>query len=661
MNIDSKTYDVIVVGAGHAGTEAALAAARIGLRTALFTIGLDGVANMPCNPSVGGTGKGHLVFETDALGGEMGYAADRVTMQSRTLNTGKGAAVRSKRVQADRRMYSLYMKETLEATENLFLIQGEVTEVLLDEAAGKLRAAGVICEPGGEFYAKAVVLSTGTYLGGVTHVGTVRRSSGPDGMLPAKGLTRSLEKYGIVTQRFKTGTPPRIHRRSIDFSALEIQLGEEHIIPFSVRTNEEELNRIEQIPCHIVYTNEDTHKTILDNIHLSPLFSGQIHGTGPRYCPSIEDKVVRFRDKERHQLFVEPMGRNTDEIYLQGFSSSLPAEVQYKMLRTLRGFENAEIMRFAYAIEYDCIDPTQLRPTLEFKKIAGLFGAGQFNGSSGYEEAACQGLVAGINAAAYASGREQTVLPRNSSYTGTLIDDLVTKGTAEPYRIMTSRSEFRLMLRQDNAERRLTEIGRAAGLIDDKRYSEYLCRKRAIEDEIERCRRTTLPPSDGVNAVLTGAGSTPISTGAKIAELVRRPQIEYDMLAPVDPGRPELSFSAKLSVQTEIKYEGYVKRQIDDARRFEKLEEKRIPEDVDYEAIGGLRAEAVQKLSKIRPSSIGQASRISGVSPADISVLMIYLTVKRKRQTENKTENNNVGGAEDSPRSDGKDNKNEQQ
>lgn len=660
MNIDSKTFDVIVVGAGHAGVEAALAAARIGLRCALFTIGLDGVANMPCNPSVGGTGKGHLVFETDALGGEMGYAADRVTMQSRTLNTGKGAAVRSKRVQADRHMYSLYMKETLEATENLYLIQGEVTEVLVEEASGALRAAGVVCEPGGEFYARAVVLSTGTYLGGVTHVGTVRRSSGPDGMLPAKGLTSSLEKYGVSLQRFKTGTPPRIHRRSIDFSALEIQLGEEHIIPFSVRTDEAELNKIEQIPCHIVYTNEETHKTILDNIHLSPLYSGQIHGTGPRYCPSIEDKVMRFKDKERHQLFVEPMGRHTDEIYLQGFSSSLPAEVQYKMLRTLRGFENAEIMRFAYAIEYDCIDPTQLKPTLEFKKISGLFGAGQFNGSSGYEEAACQGLVAGINAAAYATGREQTVLPRNSSYIGTLIDDLVTKGTAEPYRIMTSRSEFRLMLRQDNAERRLADAGRAAGLIDDKRYAEYLYRKKAVEDEIERCRRTTLPPSVAVNEVLTGAGSSPISTGAKIAELIRRPQIEYDTLAPVDPERPALSFSAKLSVQTEIKYEGYVRRQLDDAKKFARLEEKRIPEDIDYEQIGGLRTEAVQKLSKIRPASIGQASRISGVSPADISVLMIYLTVKRRRTDREDSEKINAGDEEGVFAADGKDNENEQ-
>ena len=525
MGYDNKTFDVIVVGAGHAGVEAALAAARSGLSAALFTIGLDGVANMPCNPSVGGTGKGHLVFEIDALGGEMGYAADKVTMQSRTLNTGKGAAVRSKRIQADRSEYSRNMKQTLEQTENLYLIQGEVTGVLTESAAGCVRVAGVTAEPGGEFFSRAVIISTGTYLGGVTHVGTVKRDSGPDGMLPARALSASLEALGLRLQRFKTGTPPRIHSRSIDFSALEVQNGEEHIIPFSVRTDENALNKIRQIPCHIVYTNGETHKTILDNIHLSPLYSGQIHGTGPRYCPSIEDKIMRFRDKERHQLFVEPMGKHTDEIYLQGFSSSLPAEVQYKMLHTLKGFENAEIMRFAYAIEYDCVDPTELDATLESKKIEGLYGAGQFNGSSGYEEAACQGLVAGINASLKIRKEAPMILPRYSSYIGTLIDDLVTKGTAEPYRIMTSRSEFRLMLRQDNAERRLTEYGRAAGLIDEKRYSEYLRRKQAVDDEVARCRATTLPPGGALNEILVSAGSTPISTGAKLAELIRRPQI----------------------------------------------------------------------------------------------------------------------------------------
>lgn len=634
MAFDNKSYDVIVVGAGHAGAEAALAAARCGLKTALFTISLDAVSNMPCNPSIGGTGKGHLVFETDALGGEMGYAADLATLQSRTLNTGKGAAVQSKRVQADRKLYTRLMKRTLETAGNLFLIQSEVTRVLVEESGGEKRAVGVEAEPGGEYSARAVIISTGTYLGGTTHVGRVQRRSGPDGLLPALSLTASLEEYGVVTQRFKTGTPPRINRRSIDFDALEIQYGEEYITPFSVRTDEAKLNRISQVPCYIVYTNGETHKTILDNIHLSPLYSGQIHGTGPRYCPSIEDKIVRFKDKERHQLFVEPMGLDTDEIYLQGFSSSLPAEVQYKMLHTLRGFENAEIMRYAYAIEYDCIDPTQLYPTLEFKNIEGLYGAGQFNGSSGYEEAACQGLVAGLNAACKLNGLPPVVLPRYSSYIGTLIDDLVTKGTAEPYRIMTSRSEFRLLLRQDNAEHRLCEYGYRAGLISEERYRQYKERRGAVEREMERLKTTTLPPSDKLNRILCGAGSTPVSTGTKEAELIRRPQLSYEALKEVDENRPPLPPFSQLAVQTEIKYEGYIRRQLDEAKKQEKLENRAIPADIDYEKIGGLRIEAIQKLSKIRPKSIGQASRISGVSPADISVLIIYLTVKRRGEDE---------------------------
>lgn len=628
-NIPFREYDIIVVGAGHAGIEAALAGARCGLKTALFTIGLDGVANMPCNPSIGGTGKGHLVFEIDALGGEMGYAADAATIQSRTLNTGKGAAVRSKRVQGDRRLYTAEMKRTLEKEKNLYMIQAEVCEIVTESANGACRVVGVISEPGGFHGAKAVVLSTGTYLGGTTHVGLVKRCAGPDGTLPASKLTKSLSEHNVAMQRFKTGTPPRIHRRSIDFDALEIQPGEDYITPFSVKSDEKKLNEIKQVPCHIVYTNERTHKTILDNIHLSPLYSGLIHGTGPRYCPSIEDKIVRFKDKERHQLFVEPMGGDTDEIYLQGFSSSLPAEVQYEMLRTLRGFENAEIMRYAYAIEYDCIDPTQLNHTLEFKNIEGLYGAGQFNGSSGYEEAACQGLVAGINAAAKIAGKPEIVLPRYSSYIGTLIDDLVTKGTEEPYRIMTSRSEFRLILRQDNAESRLCEYGRAAGLIDDERYREYNERRRITECEIERLKSKTLPPSKKVNDLLCRVGSSEITTGIKEADLLKRPQIEYSMLSEIDEEMPNLSHSARLSVQTEIKYEGYIKRQLDDAKKQEKLENKAIPDDIDYGKIGGLRIEAVQKLSKIRPASIGQASRISGVSPADMSVLIIYLTVKR--------------------------------
>lgn len=629
---DNKNYDVIVVGAGHAGAEAALAASGCGLRTALFTIGLDGVSNMPCNPSIGGTGKGHLVFEIDALGGEMGYAADLATLQSRTLNTGKGAAVQSKRVQADRSLYTRLMKRTLESRENLFLIQGEVTEILVEEAKGVKRVVGVISEPGGEYTAKAVIVSTGTYLGGTTHIGSVQRRSGPDGMLPALSLTASLEKYGVVTQRFKTGTPPRINRRSIDFDALEIQHGEDYITPFSVRSDEKRLNSITQVPCHIVYTNDRTHKTILDNIHRSPLYSGQIHGTGPRYCPSIEDKIVRFKDKERHQLFVEPMGTDTEEIYLQGFSSSLPAEVQYEMLHTLNGFENAEIMRYAYAIEYDCIDPTQLYPTLEFKNIEGLYGAGQFNGSSGYEEAACQGLVAGLNAACKVRNMEPVILPRYSSYIGTLIDDLVTKGTAEPYRIMTSRSEFRLLLRQDNAEHRLCDYGYRAGLIPNERYAEYKERRAEVDAEIERLKTTTVPPSDKLNTILTKVGSTSVSTGIKLAELVRRPQLTYEAIASVDPHRPPMPRFSRLAVQTEIKYEGYIKRQLDEAKKQEKLENRRIPSDIDYEKIGGLRLEAVQKLSKIRPESIGQASRISGVSPADISVLIIYLTVKKREE-----------------------------
>ena len=621
-------YDVIVAGAGHAGVEAALAAARSGLRTALFTLSLDAVANMPCNPSIGGTGKGHLVFEIDALGGEMGYAADLATIQSRMLNTGKGAAVRSKRVQADRRLYTEIMKRTIEDTPNLYLVQAEVTALITDGADDGVKVIGVMAEPGGEFYAPAVIIASGTYLGGVTHTGDVSRSSGPDGLVPAKGLTDSLLSLGVRMLRFKTGTPPRIHRRSIDFSALEVQTGDEYITPFSVRTDEAKLNSITQSVCHVVYTNETTHNTIHDNIHRSPLYSGKIHGVGPRYCPSIEDKIMRFPDKERHQLFVEPVGLGNSEIYLQGFSSSLPAEVQYKMLRSLRGFEEAEIMRYAYAIEYDCIDPTELLPTLEFKSIKGLFGAGQFNGTSGYEEAAAQGLVAGMNASLYVKGEEQIILPRHSSYIGTLIDDLVTKGTAEPYRIMTSRSEFRLLLRQDNAETRLTAYGVRAGLISKEREDAVVEKERIVSEECERLEHLNFGPK-AVNALLESRGTTPVSSGISAADMIRRPQITYEDTAELDPDRPDLPVGLRHRVETEIKYAGYVKRQFDEAAKQLKSENTRLPDDIDYKSIKGLRLEAAEKLSKVRPASIGQASRISGVSPADITVLMIWLGIKK--------------------------------
>ena len=611
--------DVAVIGAGHAGIEAALAAARLGLSVILFTMNLDAVANMPCNPSIGGTGKGHLVFEIDALGGQMGRSADLVTLQNRMLNSGKGPAVHSKRVQADRRKYHALMKQVLESQPGLRLYQAEVTDVLVDDGA----VVGVVTSLGAEFRCRAAVICSGTYLNGRVVVGESAYPSGPDGLLPANSLTGSLKKLGIRFMRFKTGTPPRILRSSVDLSVLEEQRGDCDV-PFSALTTPEELSSRPDVPCYIVYTNAETHRIIKENLHRSPLYSGVIEGVGPRYCPSIEDKVVRFADKERHQLFVEPLGEDTEELYLQGFSSSLPADVQERMLRTLPGFEHAVIMRHAYAIEYDCIDPTQLDHTLGFKDIKGLYGAGQFNGTSGYEEAAAQGLIAGINASQYLLGKEPLTLSRSDGYIGFLIDDLVTKGTNEPYRVMTSRSEYRLLLRQDNADARLTPLGRRVGLIDDLRWEKFQIKQRRIEAEIERAEKTTIKASDELNVLLEAAGTAPLTEGIRLSELLRRPQVDYDLLTPFDPGRTEEK--AILSeAQIRIKYDGYIRKQLAAAERSKRLEDKLIPKDIDYGKIEGLRLEARAKLDAIRPENIGQASRISGVSPADISVLLIRL------------------------------------
>ena len=625
------TTDVIVIGAGHAGIEAALASSRMGVSTVLYTINLDAVGNMPCNPSIGGSAKGHLVFEIDALGGEMGYAADRATIQSRTLNLGKGAAVHSKRVQADRNAYKSLMKQTLEKEENLRLIQGEIVDILTEEVDGKRRVSGVVTHLGEVWRCSKVIIAAGTFLESQIFVGDKVYSAGPDGMMPARGLSASLEKLGITLQRFKTGTPARVHRRSIDLSILEEQSGEEIPTPFSALTSEENTDEVNKVACHVVYTNKNTHEIILGNLDRCAMYSGNIVGTGPRYCPSIETKLVRFADKERHQLFVEPCGLDTDEMYIQGFSTSMPTDVQYDMLRSLKGFENAEVMRYAYAIEYDSAEPTQMLPTLEFKSISGLYGAGQFNGTSGYEEAAAQGLVAGINAALAVKGEEPMILTRDSSYIGTLVDDLVTKGTSEPYRMMTSRSEYRLLLRQDNADLRLTEIGHRVGLVNDERYAQFLEKKDKIEREIKRIEKTTVPPSKEVNAFLTENSSTNITTGIKLAELLRRPELTYDALGRVDKERPTLPRSVTTTVAIQIKYEGYIKRELAEVERQRKLEEKILPKDICYGEILGLRLEAAEKLDKIRPMNIGQASRISGVNPADISVLLIYLTGLGKR------------------------------
>ena len=621
----AETADIAVIGAGHAGIEAALAGARMGLKTLLFTLSLDQIANMPCNPSIGGTGKGHLVYEIDALGGEMGAAADKVTMQSRTLNLGKGPAVHSKRIQADRMLYHSIMKKTLEDCPNLRVIQSEITRIEVDGGA----LSAVITRLGIRYEVKAAIICSGTYLRGRVITGDAAYSSGPDGSLPSEGLNECLSELGVRLLRFKTGTPPRIHRRSINFSKLERQDGELDFAPYSYKSDRDTVNARATVPCYIAYTNQKTHDIIRSNLHRSPLYSGKIEGTGPRYCPSIEDKVVRFSDKERHQLFAEPMGYDTDEIYLQGFSSSLPAEVQLEMLHSIEGFENAEVMRFAYAIEYDCIDPSQLLPTLEFKTVSGLYGAGQFNGTSGYEEAAAQGLIAGINAAYKIKGEPPLTLSRDSSYIGTLIDDIVTKGTNEPYRIMTSRSEYRLLLRQSNSAFRLMEQGVRSGLLPRERYEQLLDLQQQIDTEIKRVRAKTIAPSEKLNEILVANGTTPISTGIKLSELIKRPQLSYEALRQIDDFYLSLPPIVKAEAEIRLKYDGYIARQVEDAEKMEKLESRLLPPDVDYSKISGLRLEARQKLNKVRPLSIGQASRISGVSPADISVLLIWMKVNK--------------------------------
>ena len=623
MSYYAGDYDIAVIGAGHAGCEAGLAAARLGMKTLVFSISLEAVANMPCNPHIGGSSKGHLVREIDALGGEMGKNIDKTMIQIKMLNTSKGPAVHSLRAQADRKRYHMEMKHTLEKQENLYLKQGEIVDIKVENG----KVVGIETAVGAIYGVKAVIVATGTYLKGKIFMGEFSEESGPDGVAAANKLSDSLKKIGVDLVRFKTGTPARINKRSIDFSKMEIQKGDENIVPFSF---EDEIKDLKQVDCYLTYTNEETHKIIRENLHRSPLYAGKIEGTGPRYCPSIEDKVVRFSDKPRHQAFVEPVGLDTDEMYIQGLSSSLPEDIQIALYHTIAGLENAEFTRSAYAIEYDCIDPSNLKLSLEYKGIDGLFMAGQTNGTSGYEEAACQGLIAGINAAQKIKGKEPVILDRTQGYIGVLIDDIVKKGTNEPYRMMTSRAEYRLLLRQDNADLRLTEIGHDVGLISDERYERFLVKKANIEKEIQRLKNTIVRPTKEVNELLVKYGTSELTTGTKMSELLKRTELDYDKLKPIDENRPELTLQEKEEVENQVKYEGYIKMQEAQVEKFKKLETKLLPENIDYEKINGLSLEARQKLNRFKPRSIGQASRISGVSPADISVLLIYLQINKK-------------------------------